>query len=369
MLDDETLLKAMADILDAIGAEDFLLQVGEIVDRRTGLGMVQTQALDLKTGRAGDTLFSRGYAMDVAGEYERWVFATDPRVPAVQARLGTISACWQLIEPEKFDRSEIVRGWLDRPEIDMRWGMAGALPVEDGTAMLLAVMRPRREGAHSAEDVTAVQQLAPILRRAGRLHLRLAGERARPHALAEASARRGEAMVLLDGEMRLVLTNSVGEGLIDAGAAALDRCGRFVLKDPASQARLDAAVEAALPGAHASHGDSAFPVRLLDRVHICRVIALGGIAPSHGFPPRATVAVFVSDPLAARPAVAALRRFGLTQSEAETASAVANGETVSEIADRRRTSVDTVRTQIKIAMQKLGVRRQVDLTRFVARLT
>lgn len=54
-------------------------------------------------------------------------------------------------------------------------------------------------------------------------------------------------------------------------------------------------------------------------------------------------------------------RFSLTVAEADVASALARGLTPGEIADERRASVLTVRTQIKTIADKMGCRRQAEI--------
>lgn len=58
-------------------------------------------------------------------------------------------------------------------------------------------------------------------------------------------------------------------------------------------------------------------------------------------------------------------RFRLTESEAEIAILLSVGETVKSISRIRGSTVLTVRTQIKRAMHKMEVHRQVDLVRLV----
>jgi DNA-binding NarL/FixJ family response regulator len=60
--------------------------------------------------------------------------------------------------------------------------------------------------------------------------------------------------------------------------------------------------------------------------------------------------------------------FGLTAAEANVLSLLLDGHDVDAIAERRRSSALTVRTQLKVLMQKTGVHRQRDLVR-VNRLT
>lgn len=64
----------------------------------------------------------------------------------------------------------------------------------------------------------------------------------------------------------------------------------------------------------------------------------------------------------------ALRERGLSGAEIEIVLSLADGYSPAEIADQRQRSVDTVRTQLRAAREKLGVRRQAELIREVVRL-
>jgi DNA-binding CsgD family transcriptional regulator len=62
-------------------------------------------------------------------------------------------------------------------------------------------------------------------------------------------------------------------------------------------------------------------------------------------------------------------RFGLTPAEADIVIRLHSGENTRAIADGRHSSIHTVRNQLKAAMVKLEVRRQVDVVRLVEALT
>jgi DNA-binding CsgD family transcriptional regulator len=57
--------------------------------------------------------------------------------------------------------------------------------------------------------------------------------------------------------------------------------------------------------------------------------------------------------------------FGLTPAETDIVMRLNSGENTRAIADARESSIHTVRNQLKTAMTKLGVRRQVDVVRLV----
>ena len=59
------------------------------------------------------------------------------------------------------------------------------------------------------------------------------------------------------------------------------------------------------------------------------------------------------------------RLFRLTQSEAEIAVRIGDGLTLAEIAAERRVSPDTIRSQAKALMAKLGCRRQSEVVALV----
>ncbi|MDZ7854999.1 MAG: helix-turn-helix transcriptional regulator [Sphaerotilus sp.] len=77
------------------------------------------------------------------------------------------------------------------------------------------------------------------------------------------------------------------------------------------------------------------------------------------------VAVFVSDPDAMLPTLPEVlcQTYRLTRAEAQLTAALAQGLTLVEVAQQRGLSMNTVRTQLKSASAKVGVRRQADLVR------
>lgn len=62
------------------------------------------------------------------------------------------------------------------------------------------------------------------------------------------------------------------------------------------------------------------------------------------------------------------RAHGLSRGEAEVASMIADGLLAREISEGRNVGIHTVRTQIKAAMNKMGVRRQTELAIQIRRL-
>ena len=80
-------------------------------------------------------------------------------------------------------------------------------------------------------------------------------------------------------------------------------------------------------------------------------------------------AIFLSDPSQAHTldAPVLMQQFGFTQAEASLASALTQGTSLTEIADTRRVSVETVRTLLKRAMAKTESHSQGQLIGRVSR--
>jgi DNA-binding CsgD family transcriptional regulator len=77
--------------------------------------------------------------------------------------------------------------------------------------------------------------------------------------------------------------------------------------------------------------------------------------------------LFAFDPESTPPITAAMvsRLFGLTEAEAELAVALCSGNTLDDAADKRGTSINTIRTQLKSVFAKTGTKRQADLVSLI----
>ena len=85
---------------------------------------------------------------------------------------------------------------------------------------------------------------------------------------------------------------------------------------------------------------------------------------------KAVALVLITDPEATAAETAGLTRgYQFTEAESAVAMLLAKGASVAEIAHLRSVSRETVRTQIKSALSKMGGRRQSDLVRLVTALS
>jgi DNA-binding CsgD family transcriptional regulator len=175
----------------------------------------------------------------------------------------------------------------------------------------------------------------------------------------------GRAALIVGGDRTIQFRNEAATRLL-SGAATVSG-GLLHASDRASDARLFGAIEQLLRAgpspldpvalarpAH-DHPLLAYPM-LLDRPDV-----LGAAG---------RVLLLVTDPSA--PAehdpARALQILGLTPAEARIAALVGGGASPREAADRLRNTAQTVRSALTLAFAKLGLRRQSELARLVARI-
>jgi DNA-binding CsgD family transcriptional regulator len=97
-----------------------------------------------------------------------------------------------------------------------------------------------------------------------------------------------------------------------------------------------------------------------------RLVVLTPLSDTAGEPRLAVFVLGSVSHLNLEAGIARLRRlFNMTRAEAEIAARLVRGESPRDIAKARQTSEQTVRTQIKLVLQKAGCRRQIDLMRLL----
>lgn len=172
-------------------------------------------------------------------------------------------------------------------------------------------------------------------------------------------------VIVLDGRLRLQSANRAAQGLLGQHKGLIqDADRRLVATSVEANRALQQHLSWALLGSAAAGGPA--PSCRSLRVQGAGGTLHLGVAPLPTLPPEAAaVTVFVSDPDAALPTLPDVltQTYRLTPAEAQLTAALAQGLTLVEIARQRGLSMNTVRTQLKSASAKVGVRRQADLVR------
>lgn len=182
-------------------------------------------------------------------------------------------------------------------------------------------------------------------------------------ALLDAFARLGRAAAILSPSNAVMRLNDAAHALAQRGGISLGQNGEL---GGAAQdiARLQAATAEARGGRRLSEAvvigaaDGSDPI-------LCQAMAIDPAIAGPGH-----VLVFFDDP--AKPlhqdVVPLLRLYGLTLAEAKVAGLVGAGRSPRDVAGELELTLNTVRSALKIAFDKLGISRQSELAMIVARL-
>lgn len=306
-----------------------------------------------------DPGFRVDYDFDFLGE-NGWIEALK------QLPLGR--AFGSQLEPEDFERSPYYNEWV-RPQ-GFRHAIGALLENSGSRAIHFGMLRYRDREVFDAGDAQFIDRVLPHLHRSVHLRGRLEEtgpvEGALPHLVESLQM----PAFLLDTGARVVDCNTAAERLV---RRSRDLCvNRAILRlwlhaaDQALKAALVTASRiemlAQQPGRCEiilPRRDAAVPALLIDVIPL----RFGAVYGRHG----ALSLVIVVDPGADLPDTPEIlsRIWGLTQTEARLALALANGVSPAEFAEQAGTGIGTVRWHLKNAEAKLGVSSIAGLTAMV----
>jgi DNA-binding CsgD family transcriptional regulator/type II secretory pathway pseudopilin PulG len=264
-------------------------------------------------------------------------------------------------------RSEFLTDWLG-PQ-DLFYGLGCAIERQETRAFTLGFVRSERAGAFGVPELRLVRQLMPHLQTAVALHRKLHRlEALTAGAMAALDAMR-LGVILLTRAGTLLHANRAARAMATRTAALqFGPSGTLRAAQPAVSQQLQGLVQAAvLTGAgigRSAGGALRLPGRDGKRLQVVVAPLPASALP---FGQNVPALVFCSDPDAVIGGlVAALQKFyGMTAAEALLTEALVNGRSLKEFAQSRRTTLNTVRTQLRAAAAKAGASRQVDLVRQV----
>jgi DNA-binding CsgD family transcriptional regulator len=270
-----------------------------------------------------------------------------------------------------YDASEWIRWQYEAT--GLYWCMSANVGMQGLWHDYLSVNRLHVRGPHTDAEKTRMNALLPHLSRACELHRLVSRLEERYGAVLAALDKFLVGLVLLDVKGRIVVANRAARMACEAtGLLTLRSDGRIRAHDASDDASLQAMITRSSLTAHA--GDQFDGGTLVLRKPGSSKTLLLEIMPvrDDGFVDNDHLrgaAVFVLEPtLRCRFSVDGLSKiFALTGSERSVAAMLVNGTDVSEIAETRGTSTETVRSQLKSILSKTGVRSQVDLVRLAAK--
>jgi DNA-binding CsgD family transcriptional regulator len=343
----------------AIGAQSWETALGGFADV-TGSRSAQLAGFD------SNTALTFNIMTNVAPELSKAVAGTvsiNPRVkPVSEAPVLKVIAEADFMAPEEWRRNpfyqEIAVPW-DCPFIAMT-----NLERQKNTFIVLAAVRSQREGHITTQQREYFAALARHVRTAMRTHLALEGRGTA--VLVGAMEALAVPVFVCDRSGCVKSLTQAAENLVTTGRGLQLKAGRLQACWPEETKALNDAIEAAVIWRTQPGPAVLRTVVVRRRDHntaplVLDVFPLSSQAYRFNFAPR--VLVVARSPRGSKAKRAAILRatYALTPAEIQITEYLAEGQSAELTAAKRGVAVETVRTQIKAIMAKLGVSRQVEL--------
>jgi DNA-binding CsgD family transcriptional regulator len=307
-------------------------------------------------------------------------FAVNPWVPKKMViPSGNLHRTEALYAEEDLQKTEFYSDWLVPNNLFKGFGIS---LFNDHRFAFLSIIRSRRAGAPSAEELRLLDLLTPHLQRAIQLHERFHSPpfNAEPALAVLDGLARG--VIFLGRDGRSTYCNPAAVRILSRNdGLVLDRNGRCRTADPSDHTALSRLIDSAVAGqwwrdrngpTPRSGGAMAVSRMSARRPYGLVVAPLPRPRSRFGFAQDQVAAVvFISDTETEAPAQLELLRshFGLSRKEAELAARLSTGEKLASVAEELGITYETARTYLKSVFAKLGVSRQTELVGLVESLT
>ncbi len=340
---------------------------------RDAVGAGDVSLLRLDPNGAVELLAMTDFPEDAALAYQQHFHRHDPWAAAGQAvvqeavRTGVLRGAVfgpELIAQDAYRRSVFWNEFASRVGV---YHLLGAMqPLGEAGTLLVGLHRPQARTEFAVPERQAIDALLPHLRRA--LQLRHALQLAPAQGAVAGFDAIAKPAMIVDAELNLLHANQAAEALFRTGDLLARREGSVLrlaaprTEDTAALRRLAARVALA--------NDPGAAIRVLapgGATFIATVAPLPAPARTPG-PPRALILVRSLAPNPDRSARLLADLYGLTQAEAAVALAAAEGHTAERIATDRATTINTIRTQLRRALEKTAAANLRELTRIITLL-
>jgi DNA-binding CsgD family transcriptional regulator len=287
----------------------------------------------------------------------------NPRVKAASAApVLKVMAEADFITPEQCRRDQFYQE-VARP-LDIPFMCFTTLDRQDAAFIALGAIRSQREEHITGEQREIFAALAPHVRTAVRTQLALEGHGVA--VLTGAMETLAIPVFVCDRTGRVGSMTQAAEVLITTGRGLQLKAGRLQTCWPEETKAFDAAIEAAViwraqPGPAAMRTVVVRGRDLSTAPLVLDVFPLPTQPYQLSFAPRVLVVARGPRGEKARRTAVLQAAYALTSAEVQITEYLVKGQSAEVIAAERGVSVETVRTQIKAIMAKLGVSRQVEL--------
>ena len=279
----------------------------------------------------------------------------------------------ELMSPDERQTSEYWRTIIEPLRIASGLLCVIRTPDDNRRPIVLSCLRRAGHAPFTSYDKVALAELLPHLRRALGVILDAPPPAVRQDAQ-EIYGHIGAPALLFGRDEKVIYRNRAADALLQSHDGMDLHGGRVLLSDGAAQKSFDAALKRVVGEAWTRKlrlGAELLANRTNGPPMILVLTPMGAENPIAQWATSARCVMFVLEEqtrtgseLPGRLS----RVYGLTSSEADISVGFATGATVRALAQQRGTKPDTVRTQLKSAMAKIGTRRQSELAALVSRL-
>lgn len=309
----------------------------------------------------------------VSPDYVQHYSHIDPRrARMMSVPMGETVMCQDLFDEQYVARSEFFQAFLIPS--GRRYTIGAHLYRDDGLDFYISFYHRVGRPPFSAGQFDRVRHVVPHLQRMTRLLRTTDDWRTAAGHGEQALDAMDQGVMLLDAQGEVLFSNARAQSLLRAGNCLTQRGGVLRATSMAGQVLLGGALGRVMQtGLPESLRVFAVSARSEPPLPYCLTISRlphDEPLPAHALHARAEVLVLVSVPQAQRSVTARqlMQLFSLTQAEARLAHALARGWSVDEYARVQGLAMPTVRTQLRVVLDKTGAARQQDLVRMLALL-
>lgn len=301
-------------------------------------------------------------------EFDQYYYSVNPFVDSVANEPeGKAYRSSQLLSDAELARTEYYYDYLRRE--NLFYGLGGVVARRGTVSAQLTSFRSKREGDFGQVELDFLQRLMPHLRRACTIHFELFEAQLFKNACLENLHALPIGVILLDREKRAIFLNRMADAIVKAGRGLrLNAQGRCVAVQPSENSALQRLIDNALPqgsNEHTSGGGLPLSRPQSDKPLAVMLCPISVNALPFFQAPRAMLLVSDPDQVANPVADTLASLYKLSPAEAQLAAALASGTSVTDYAEARNLSLNTIRTQLNQILTKTGTHRQAELVKLI----
>lgn len=284
--------------------------------------------------------------------------------PFVNLPEGQVTELYEYVGQSTIDRSPDVRAWLE--SIDASHILGVDLRIGSGFEARLRLSRAPGGPPFTPDERRWVEKIIPHLRQALELYQKLESSRSERAVMLDTTEQFAVGTVLLDADFRVLKLNEVAASILAEVDGLQLVAGRIVL----DQAARDKAFRALLTEVRQGVGAARRLFSIERPSGRPEVAAVVQPVPVRDFMQSAStpvIAIFLTDPSRSRVIEGSVvsKLFALTPTEGNIAAALANGLSVSDVAQKLGIAENTVRAHLRSIFPKIGIKRQLQLVNII----